>query len=71
MFLDPGQERAGIVKAKVNARMLFELFEKWEIGSFIGLFQDMAKIAARLVGVNEQSEMEVLRHGDSFFSQTS
>jgi hypothetical protein len=26
------------------------------------------KIAARLMRMNEQGEMEILRHGDSFFS---
>jgi hypothetical protein len=29
------------------------------------------EIAAGLVRVNEKSEMEFLRHGDSFFSVTS
>jgi hypothetical protein len=28
----------------------------------------MLEIAAGLVSVNEQSEMEILGHGDSFFS---
>jgi hypothetical protein len=31
----------------------------------------MLEIAAGLVRVNEQSEMELLGHGDSFFSYTS
>jgi hypothetical protein len=30
----------------------------------------MLEIAAGLMGMNEQSEMETLGHGDSFFSLT-
>jgi hypothetical protein len=36
----------------------------------VGLLEDVLEIAAGLMGVNEQREMEILRHGDSFFSLT-
>jgi hypothetical protein len=55
----------------MNAGMLFEMFDERKIGSVVGLFEDMLEIAAGLVRVNEKSEMEFLRHGDSFFSLTS
>jgi hypothetical protein len=67
MVLDPGEQRPGIVKAEMNSGMLFEMFDEGKIGSVVGLFEDMLEIAAGLVGVNEKSEMEFLRHGDSFF----
>jgi hypothetical protein len=51
--------------------MLFKVLNEWKIGSVVGLFENVLEIAAGLVRVNEQSEMEFLRHGDSFFSVTS
>ena len=70
MFFDPGEERAGVVQAEMNARMFFQFLDKGEITGIVGFFQDMLEIAAGLVGVNEQSEMETLGHGDRFFSRT-
>ena len=71
MFLDPGEQRPGIVEAEMDARVLFEMFNKGKIAGVVGLFEDMLEIAAGLVRVNEQSEMEFLRRVDSFFSLTS
>src|SRR6266478_2010382 len=71
MFLDPGEQRAGIVEAETNSGMLFEVLDEGKIAGVVSLFEDMLEIAAGLVRVNEQSEMEFLRHGDSFFSLTS
>ena len=70
MLFDPGEERTGIVQAEMNARMFFQLLDEREIRSVVGFFQDMLEIAAGLVGVNEQGEMEILGHGDRFFSRT-
>jgi len=67
MLFDPGEKRTGIVKAEMNAGMFFEFFDEREIGSVVGFLEDMLEIAAGLMGVNEQSQMEILRHGDSFF----
>src|SRR4029077_6176838 len=66
MFFNPGKQRAGIVEAETNAGMLFKMLDKGKIGIVVGLFKDMAEIAAGLVSVNEQGEMEFLRHGDDF-----
>lgn len=52
----------------MNAGMLFELFDEREIRSFVGSFEDMLEIAAGLMCVDEQSEMEILGHRDRFFS---
>jgi hypothetical protein len=71
MFLDPGKKRAGIVETEVNARMCFEMLDKGKIRRVVGLFENMLEIAAGLVRVNEQGEVEFLGHGDSFFSLTS
>ena len=32
MFLNPGEERPGIVEAEMNLRMLFKVLDKWKIG---------------------------------------
>ena len=58
------------MKAKMNARMFFELFNERKIGSVVGFLEHVLEIAAGLMGVNEQSEMKNLGHGDSFFSLT-
>ena len=71
VFLDPGKKRPGIVETETNSRMLLEALNEWKIGCVVRLFEDMLEIAAGLVRVNEQSEMEFLRHGDSLFSLTS
>ena len=61
---------AGVMKTKADAGMLFEVFEERAIGIGVGFFEDVLEIAAGLMSVNEQGEMERLRHGDSFFSLT-
>src|SRR5258708_10869139 len=71
VFLDRGKKRPGIVEAETNSRMLLEGLNEWKIGCVVRLFEDMLEIAAGLVRVNEQSEMEFLRHGVSLFSLTS
>ena len=54
------------MQAHVDAGMLFKEFDKWQIGVFVGLFQHMAEIATRLVGMNQQDEMKAFGHGDNF-----
>jgi hypothetical protein len=51
--------------------MLFEVLNEGKISSVVSLFEDMLEIAAGLVRVNEQGEMEFRRHRGSFFSLTS
>jgi len=71
VLFDPGEERAGIVKAKVNFWVRFKALDEGKIRCLVGPLEDMLEITAGLVCVNEQGEMEFLRHGDSFFSPTS
>jgi hypothetical protein len=71
VLFDPCEEWAGIVEAEVNFWVRFEVLDEGEIRCLVGLFEDMLEVAARLVRVNEQGEMEFLGHGDSFFSLTS
>jgi hypothetical protein len=68
MFLNPGEQRPGIVETETNSRVFLEVLNKWKVGGVVGFFEDMLEITAGLVRVNEQGEMEFLRHGDSFFS---
>jgi hypothetical protein len=70
MLLDPGEERTGIVQAEMHAGMFLQLLDEGEIGCFVSFFEDMLEIAAGLVSVNKQSEMEILGHGDSFSLNT-
>ncbi len=51
----------------MDAGMFFELFDEREIASVVGFLEDMLEIAARLMSMNQQGEMETLGHGDSFF----
>src|SRR5579863_400257 len=69
MLFDPGQQRAGIMKAGVDGGMLLERFEERKIAAEIGLLKNVVKIAARLMGMNEQHEVELGRQGDEFFSK--
>ncbi len=67
-FSQPKQKRAGIVQRGVNLRMLLEEIHERLIGFFVAGFEDTAEIAARLMRVNEQGEMELCwcggrRHG--------
>jgi hypothetical protein len=71
VFLDPDEQRPGIVEAKMDAGMLFEVLDEGKIGGVVSFFEDVLEIAAGLVGVNEQREIEFPGHGDSFFSLTS
>jgi len=67
MHLDPSEKRPGIMKANTDAGIGFEVLQEREIRSLVRPFEDMFKIAARLMRVNEQNEMEILGHGGSFF----
>jgi hypothetical protein len=68
VFFDPMKKGTGIVKTEMNAGMFFQLFDEGEIASEVGFLEDMLEIAARLMGMDQESEMETLGHGDSFFS---
>jgi hypothetical protein len=54
ILFDPAQQRTGIVEAYVNSAMLLESLEEGQVASRVGLLKNMAKIAARLMGVDEQ-----------------
>ena len=66
IFLDPGEQRPGVVEAEVNFWVLFEVLDKGKIAAVVGFFEDVLEIAAGLMRVNEQHEMEFRGHGDSF-----
>ena len=71
ILFDPGQQRPGIMKAYVDGGMLLQRFEEREIAAEVGLFKNVAEIAAGLMGVNEQDEVELGRHGNEFFSRAN
>jgi hypothetical protein len=62
VLLDPSEERARIVQAEAHAGMFFQQLHKWKIGVLVRFFEDMAEIAAGLMRVNQEYEMEILRH---------
>ena len=66
IFFNPGEQRAGIVEAHVDAGMFFEQFDEREIRVLIGLLKHVAKIAAGLMGMNQEDEMKAIGHRDNF-----
>jgi hypothetical protein len=56
------------MQAETDTRVFLEMFQERKVGVTVSLFEHVLEIAARLVRMNEQSEMEILRHGDSFSS---
>jgi hypothetical protein len=52
------------MKSHVNLRMFLESFNEGKIRIGESFFEHMAEIAARLMGVDDQDEMEVFWHGD-------
>jgi hypothetical protein len=56
------------MKAETDTRVFLKMFQEWKVGVTVSLFEHVLEIAARLVRMNEQGEMEILRHGDSFSS---
>jgi hypothetical protein len=53
-LFDPGEQRSGIVQTDVNTGVLLKRLKKGQVAARVGLLKDMAKIAARLMGVDEQ-----------------
>jgi hypothetical protein len=64
MAFDPSEERAGVVQAETNLGMLLKHVEEGAIAAFVGKFENMVKVADRLVGMDHQCEMQLLGHGD-------
>src|SRR6266481_5113889 len=62
ILFHPGKERTGIVEAEAHTRMLFQQLDKGEVAVLVRILKNMVKIAAGLMGVNQQDEMETLRH---------
>jgi hypothetical protein len=58
------------MKAEADTGVFFEMLEKGKITIVVSFFENVLEIAAGLMRVNQQGEMEGLRHGDSFFSLT-
>jgi hypothetical protein len=64
MLFDPEQERAGEMNGDPNVRMLFEQSEEGFIGFLVAIFHDGVKVSGRLVGMDDEDEVEWsgLRH---------
>ena len=65
ILFNPGEQRAGIVEAHVDAGMFFEQFDEWEIRVLVGLLKHVAEIAAGLMGMNQEDEMKAIGHRDN------
>jgi hypothetical protein len=64
VLFDPGEQRAGIVKANMHAGMPFKDFDEWQIATSVGLLENVIEIADGLMRVDEEDQMELWRHGD-------
>lgn len=52
------------MEAYARRGMSFKNFDEWQITTCIGLFKNVVEIAARLVGVDQEDQMELLWHED-------
>jgi hypothetical protein len=52
----------------VHGGILLEEFDERQIGVFEGLFEHVAEIANRLVGVDQENEMKAFGHGTILLS---
>jgi hypothetical protein len=68
MFFDPREKRAGVVKTDVDAGMFFEQLHEGQVAAGIGLLENVLEIAARLMRVNQQNQVELWRHGEGLIS---
>ena len=62
MLFHPREERAGIMQAEAHAGMLLQQLDKREVGMLEGFFEHVLEIAAGLMCVDQQHEMEIRRH---------
>jgi len=53
----------------VNAGVLLKGLKERQVATFKRLLENMAEVAARLMGVNEKNQMELWRHGDGAISR--
>jgi len=57
------------MEADVDTRMLLKSLKEGQIAARVGLLENMAEVAARLMGVDDQNQLELGRHGDGAFSR--
>src|SRR6266446_7270737 len=69
VLFDPGEQRTGIMEANVDTGVLLKGLEERQVATRVGLLKNMVEVAARLMGVDEQNQMELGRHGDGAFSR--
>jgi len=64
MLVDPGKQRARIMKADVHARVPLKDFDERQIATSVGLLENVIEIADGLMRVDEENQMELWLHGD-------
>ena len=69
VLFDPGKQWAGIMKADMDTGVLLECFDERQVAARVRLLKNVVEVAARLMGVDEQNQMELGRHGDGAFSR--
>ena len=57
------------MEANVDTGVLLKGLEEGQVATRVGLLKNMVEVAARLMGVDEQNQMELGRHGDGAFSR--
>jgi hypothetical protein len=65
-FRDPHHQRAGGVQRDLQLIVGLEHLEEWQVAILVGLFKHTVEISDRLVVVQYQAEMDVMRHGFDF-----
>src|SRR5580658_10068105 len=56
--LDPLEQRAGVVQAEADAGMARKHFNEGKVGILVGAFEHVVEISDRLMGVDEEDELE-------------
>ena len=52
------------MQSSTDFGVLFEELDERQVGALVAAFENVFKISYRLMGVNQQGQMEFWRHGD-------
>jgi hypothetical protein len=53
----------------VDTGVLLKCLDEGQVATRVGLLKNVVEVAARLMGMDEQNQMELGRHGDGAFSR--
>jgi hypothetical protein len=58
ILFDPEKKRTGVVQAYADGGVLFDQAKEGFVGMLVALFENVFKITAGLMGVDDENEME-------------